>query len=318
MTEFRFAFPMTFLLLIPALIFLVYRWRSQQQNAPVLRYSDTRLLGGLSAGMRVRLRRLPDVLRLLVWLLLVIALARPQIASTQQTLRGSGIDIALALDISDSMSEPDFNGLARFEAAKSVMSDFITGRTNDRIGLVVFAEDAFYRAPPTLDDALLQRIIADTPLAGEIGLGNRTAIGMGLTSAANMLRRSEAASRVIILLTDGANNAGAVDPLSAAQAVAAFEMRVYTIGLGTPQGDNALDESTLRQIAAQTGGRYFNALTLDDLRTVYEEIDRLERSDIEQNALIRWQDIAFPILWIALLFLLVERILRRTVFQTIP
>lgn len=318
MTEFRFAFPMTFLLLIPALIFLVYRWRSQQQNAPVLRYSDTRLLGGLSAGMRVRLRRLPDVLRLLVWLLLVIALARPQIASTQQTLRGSGIDIALALDISDSMSEPDFNGLARFEVAKSVMSDFITGRTNDRIGLVVFAEDAFYRAPPTLDDALLQRIIADTPLAGEIGLGNRTAIGMGLTSAANMLRRSEAASRVIILLTDGANNAGAVDPLSAAQAVAAFEMRVYTIGLGTPQGDNALDESTLRQIAAQTGGRYFNALTLDDLRTVYEEIDRLERSDIEQNALIRWQDIAFPILWIALLFLLVERILRRTVFQTIP
>ncbi len=318
MIAFRFVFPFAFLLLIPAGLLLVYLWRSKRQSAPVLRYSDTRLLGGLPAGTRVRLRRLPDVLRLLAWLLLLIALARPQVGDTQQTLGGSGVDIAMALDISDSMGEPDLNGLARFEAAKRVMSDFIAGRSADRIGLVVFAEDAFYRAPPTLDYGLLQRIIADTPLAGEIGLGNRTAIGMGLTSAANMLRRSEAASRVIILLTDGANNAGAVDPLSAARAAAAFEMRVYTIGLGTPQGENALDEGTLRQIASQTGGRYFNALTLDDLRTVYDEIDRLERSDTARETAVPWQDVAFPLLWSALFLLLIERVLRRTLFQAVP
>jgi len=321
MIDFRFAFMPALLLFIPALILLIRWWRGLSQAAPaVMRYSDTRLLSGLPAGMRVRLRRLPDVLRLTAWVLLVLALARPQFGAGEEHISGQGIDMVMALDISDSMAEADFNGLTRCDAAKDVIRHFIDEREFDRIGLVVFAEDAYYQSPPTLDYGVLKQILEDVPLAGEINLSNRTAVGLGLASSINMLRSSDSNSRVIILLTDGANNAGEIDPISAARAAAVYDIRVYTIGIGTNDGltENNIDEPTLREIADITNGRYYNALTLTDLQNVYDHIDRLERSPVERRLNIRWQDRASIVMIIALILLLLERILRHTLFQTIP
>ncbi|MEL6307422.1 MAG: VWA domain-containing protein [Chloroflexota bacterium] len=319
MDEFRFAFVPAFVLFLPAVV-LIIRWWIRENNdlPPVLQYSDTRLLAGLPASVRVQLRRLPDFLLLIAWSLLVIGLARPQAGDGEETIRGEGLSIVLALDISDSMATSDFNGLTRFDAAKDVIQDFIDGRSFDRIGLVVFAEDAFYQAPPTTDYALLSEIVADSQLAADINLSNRTAIGQGIASATNMLRDSTSPSKVIILITDGANNAGDVDPISAALAADAFEVRVYTIGIGGTDLGDALDEPTLRQIANITDGRYFNALSLPDLQNVYEQIDRLEQAPVERRLTIRWREQAWVFLWAALGVLCVERFLRHTVFQTIP
>jgi len=315
MLEFRFADPL-------ALLLLLARWlRGSAGSAPpALRYSDTRLLGGLPIGLRVRLRRLPDALRLLAWILLVVALARPQFGDASETISGEGIDIMLAMDISDSMGTPDFGGITRFEAAKNVLRDFIDGRNFDYIGLVVFAEDAFYQAPPTLDTYILQEILDQVPLAGSIGLSNRTAIGLGIAQSTNVLRERESPRRIIILLTDGANNTGEVDPVSAAQAAASYGIRIYTVGLGTSEGDpqNALDEDLLRRIARITDGQYFNALSLEDLRSVYEEIDQLEPSTASRDLTILWQDQAWGLLIAALALLVIERFLRHTLFQSIP
>ena len=321
MLEFRFAFLPALLLLLPAALLLFRWWRGLSKAAPaVMRYSDTRLLSGLPAGIRVRLRRLPDALRLLAWIFLVLALARPQSGIGEERIVGQGIDIVMAMDISDSMAEADFNGLTRFDAAKDVIRSFIDGREFDRIGLVVFAEDAYYQAPPTLDYNILKLALSNVPLAGEQGLSNRTAIGMGLASSVNMLRSSEADNQVIILLTDGANNAGEIDPISAARIAATFGFRVYTIGMGTSDvtAENGIDEETLRQIADITDGRYYNALSLSDLQNIYDQIDRIERSPIERQLNIRWQDRASIALVLALILLLIERILRHTLFQTIP
>lgn len=320
MIEFRFAFAPAFLLLLPAFLLLLRWWRGQMRSVPpVMRYSDTRLLGGLPAGVRVRLRRLPDMLRLLVWILLVIALARPQSGSSQEVIRGRGIDIVIALDNSESMSVVDFNGLTRAQAARDVIVNFIDNRRFDRIGLVVFEEVAYYQSPPTLDYDFLRQILSDVPTAQELAGSNRTAIGMGIASATNMLRRSDAEQRVIILITDGANTAGEIDPISAAQAANAFDMRIYTIGIGTSElTENNLDDEMLQQISGMTNGRYFNALTLSDLQNVYDQIDRLERSPVQRQLNIRWQDQATFVLIAALIFLLLERVLRHTLFQTIP
>jgi Ca-activated chloride channel family protein len=294
-------------------------------------YSDVRLFESLASGWRVRLRRIPDVLRLVAWALLVIALARPQSGRTQEIIRGQGIDITLALDISGSMAALDFDPQNRLQAAKSVIGDFIAGRDFDRIGLVVFARDAFHQSPPTLDYDVLVRLLDEVQLAPDLLLDDGTAIGLGLASAANMLRASTAPSRVIILLTDGANNAGAIDPLTAAQSVSALGMRVYTIGMGktglVPIVDDLgnsrlmrsdLDEDTLRDIAAMTNGAYFRAVDLVDLQRIYDQIDVLERSEVERQSFVRWQEQGFGWLVMGFLLLVIERLLRHTVFQTIP
>lgn len=318
MFEFRFAYPHVFLLLIPAGLFLFQQWRGRWQSAPaVMRYSDTRLLSGLPVGLRVQLRRLPNVLRLIAWLLLLAALARPQSGNTREILRGTGIDIAFALDISASMGTPDFAPFSRLDAAKTVIDHFIARREFDRIGLIIFAEEAFYQSPPTLDYAILRRLLAEVQFAEAIGSSGRTAIGVGIAAAANMLRQSESASKVIILLTDGTNNAGPVDPLSAAQAASVFDIRIYTIGMGNPASGD-IDENALRSVAAVSNGYYFNALQLSDLESVFAEIDRLERSEVERQLNVRWQEQAHIGLIPAMLFLILERFLRNTVFQTIP
>lgn len=320
---FRFAHPVALLIVLsPVILALILRYTGWRPEPPVMRYSDTRLVEGLASGWRVRFRRAPDVLRLVAWALLVVALARPQSGRSQEVIRGQGVDIVLALDISGSMDSLDFAPQNRLEAAKSVISDFIAGRVFDRIGLVVFAEDAFHQTPPTLDYNALLRALAEVRLASELGMGRQTAIGLGLASAANMLRTSTAASKVIILLTDGANTTGAIDPITAAEAVAALGIRVYTIGVGradfAAESGEGLDEETLQTIANIANGRYFPAEGLADLQQVYDQIDTLERSDVERQIFIQWQEQAGMLLIGAFVCLVSERLLRHTIFQAVP
>jgi Ca-activated chloride channel homolog len=330
---FRFAYPGVFLLLlIPiALKILAYR-RGWKALSPVLMYSDLRLIYGLPIGWRVRFRHIPDILRGATWLILVIALSRPQGGQSQQMIRGQGIDIVLVLDISGSMSALDFAPQNRLEAAKRVIRNFISGRSFDPIGLVVFSQDAFQQVPPTLDYNTLLRSLDKVRLAPVYGLDDGTAIGLGIASAGNMLRTSSATSKIIILLTDGANNAGGIGPVTAAEAVAAFDIRVYTIGVGktglipipvdnvghTQFVESDLDEPTLQIIAQVSRGQYFRAQDLIDLQSVYSQIDQLERSDVQREVLVRWQEQAGLFLWLGFATLTFERFLRQTVFQTIP
>lgn len=330
---YRFAHPLALaLLLLPLVAFLLYYTGRWPRQAAAMFYADTRLTEGLQVSWRVRLRRLPDVLRMAAWVMLVIGLARPQSGQAQEVIRGQGIDMVLALDISGSMAALDFDPQSRLEAAKAVISDFVSGREFDRIGLVVFAQDAFHQAPPTLDYDILLQLLDEVRLAPDLGLEDGTAIGMGLASAANMLRTSTAPSRLVILLTDGANNSGAVDPITAAQGLNLLGLRIYTIGMGRTglvpvPIDNAgntriiesdLDEETLQAIADIADGRYFRAVDLTDLQQIYEQIDVLERSDIERQVLVRWQEQAAVWLVGGLALLVTERVLRHTIFQTIP
>ena len=328
---FRFAHPLALLLLLAPPIILALNARYGWLRATQVGYSYTRLVEPLTGGWRVRLRLIPDILRLAAWLLLVIALARPQSGQSQQVIRGQGVDIALALDISGSMAALDVGPQNRLEAAKSVIADFVRGRDFDRIGLVVFARDAFHHVPPTLDYAVLLRLLGEVDLAPELGLEDGTAIGLGIASAGNMLRSSTTPSRIIILLTDGANNAGGISPLGAAEAVAALGMRVYTIGMGRSgmvtildeDGEpilieSDLDEESLQAIADISNGRFFRALDLIDLEQVYDQIDRLERSEIERQVFVRWQDQGLGWASAAFILLLIERFLRLTVFRIVP
>jgi Ca-activated chloride channel homolog len=323
MTEFRFAYPLLLiLLLIPPFVYFYPRLQGWQSQSGLMRYSDTRLLGGEEIGWRVRLKRIPDVLRLIAWILLVIALARPQLGNKQQVIRGEGIDIVLVLDISTSMSEPDFQPYNRLEAAKVVIDDFISEREFDHIGLVVFARNAFQRAPLTLDYLVLSRLLGGVTLVSELRYSGEhkldgTAIGMGLASAANMLRNGTSTNKVIVVLTDGDNNTG-VDPYLAAEAVSTLGIRIYTVGMGKSGMENGVNEEMLSKIAGIGNGLYFLAEDTAGLQQIYDRIDMLERSDAELRIFVRWQDQATGLLFIALILLLADRILRLTLFQSIP
>ncbi len=338
--EFRFAYPLVLvlLLLLPVYYALPYLWRGWRRVIPVygtLTYSDTRLLNGLPVGWRVRSRWLPDALRLLAWVVLVFALARPQSGQSQEVIRGQGIDIVLAVDISTSMAALDFEPQNRLEAAKTVIGDFITRREFDRIGLVVFARNAYHQAPLTLDYPVLLTLLDRVRLASDLRApeGRRldgTAIGLGIASSANMLRGSDAPSKVIILLTDGDNNAG-LDPIQAAVAASTLGIRVYTIGMGRPGFVNIpdrdgnlqtiesdLNEDALRNIAATGNGLYFRAEDTPGLAQIYAQIDTLERSEAERLVFVQWRDEAAPLIILTISLLLLERVLRRTVFQSLP
>jgi Ca-activated chloride channel family protein len=243
---------------------------------------------------------------------IVTALARPQTGSARIDVKSEGIDIMLALDISGSMRAEDFKPYNRLYVAKDVAREFLRGRSGDRIGLVVFAGGAYTQCPLTLDYGILEELIAAVDF-GQVPDG--TAVGMGLATALNRLRERQAKSRVVILLTDGQNNAGDVDPITAAEAARALGVRVYTIGAGTDGParvpvddpvfgrryvtiDASLDEPTLRRIAEITGGRYYRATSAEGLLEIYKEIDRMERTEAETVETVRYEEKG-P--WVALL-----------------
>jgi Ca-activated chloride channel family protein len=318
------------LLLLPALA----GWLWKRDRFATVRYSDVRLVRGLPVSVRVRLRGLPAVLRLLILALLIVAIAQPQAMHQREIIRGQGVDIVLALDISGSMAALDFEPDNRLEAAKLVIGDFIRERHYDRIGLVVFAREAFSQCPPTFDYGVLRKLLQDINLAPELKLDDGTAIGMGLAQAVTMLEHSNAKSRVIILLTDGVNNAGQIDPLTAAQAAAALKVKIYAIGMGKPGQvpvpvdtlfgrqvqmiDSELNEPMLQNIAETTGALYFRAADTAGLRQIYAQINQLEKSQVEVQVLTRYQELAGWVLLPALVLMLLELVLRQTVFRTLP
>jgi Ca-activated chloride channel family protein len=328
---FRFASPwLLLLLLIPLILALLPLLNRKRLQIATLQYSDLRLTTHLRPTIRQRLRFILPTLRLLALALLVIAVARPQSGSAREIISGEGVDIAIVLDISGSMAALDFDP-NRLGAARQVIHDFIDQRQYDRIGLVIFATEAFSQVPPTLDYEVLKRILDETQVSWDIGLDSGTAIGLGLANGANMLRDSEADSRVIILLTDGANNSGQIDPMTAAQIAKALDIRVYTIGaarpgpaaLPFPDGrieyrDSEIDEETLKDIADATGGLYFRAEDEVGLLEIYNTINELERSQVEVRTFTRYTELAVWFILPAVFLLVLEALLRRTLLKKIP
>ena len=335
MSSFQFASPwiLTLLLLVPVLGIFLY-WLSQHSNIPTFRYSMSGFAHGLPRSWRMTLRPLLTLLRLTVIALILVALARPQIVQGREIIGGEGVEIALALDISGSMASLDFEPNNRLVAAKEVIGNFVAERPYDKLGLVIFSSEAFSQSPLTLDHNMLNRALDQVQLATDLGLDDGTAIGLGLANAANMLTSSDADSKVVILLTDGVNNSGQIDPLTAAEAAKALGIKVYTIGaaktgmvpvptetmFGTQVSyqESQLDEATLQQIADITGGRYYRAEDTAGLRDIYDEINNLEKSQVEIEVYNQYQELAGWLIIPALMLLLLEMVLRKTTFRTIP
>ena len=325
----EFANPkLLWLLLLVPLAILWYVVRHKKQEASV-RFSDLSGLAKLPKSWKPYLRHLLFALKLAALALLIVALARPQSSSTNSTSNIEGIDIVMAMDVSGSMLARDLKP-DRLTAAKRVASDFVNDRPGDRMGLVIFSGESFTQVPLTTDHGVMLNMLAEMK-NGLIDDG--TAIGDGLATAISRLKDSEAISKVVILLTDGMNNAGSVDPYTAAEMAKLFGVRVYTIGVGsygtapypvqTPFGTQIqqmkveIDEKLLTTIANSTGGRYYRATSNQKLDEIYTEIDKLERSKIEVTEFRRLHEEFYPLAAWALALLLLEFLLRKTIFRTI-
>ena len=320
------------LLIIPYLIwYVMYRKKSE----PTLRMSDTFAFNYAPKSWRVRLMPLQLLLRIVTFTLIVIVLARPQTSNSWKNKSVEGIDIMLAIDVSTSMLAEDLKP-NRIEAAKAVASEFIIGRPNDNIGLSIFAGEAFTQCPMTTDHAsllnLLQNVRTDIAARGLISDG--TAIGMGLANAVTRLKGSKAKSKVVILLTDGSNNMGDISPMTAAEIAQSLGIRVYTIGVGTnkvapypmPVAGGVqyvnmpveIDTKMLADIAASTEGDFYRATNTAELKNIYKEIDRLEKSKLNVKKFSKRYEAYQPFALAAAIALLLEILLRITVFRRIP
>ncbi len=326
--SFAYSWVLYFLLLIPLLI-VWYIWQGRKKQAAI-KYSSLKIFAKIPATFKERLRHLPFALRMIALIFLIVALARPQNFSAGQNVNAEGIDIAMVLDISGSMMAEDFKP-NRLEAAKDVIDNFIKGRTTDRIGLVIFSREAFTQCPLTIDYSVLRNLLADIK-TGMIEDG--TAIGNGIANGVNRLKDSDAKSKVIILLTDGVNNAGEVDPISAAEIAAKFGIRIYTIGVGTrgeapypvqtPFGTRyqmmpvEIDEALLKKISDLTGGQYFRATNNRALEEIYNKIDKMEKTKIEITSYKNAKELYAGWLEIGFLFLLLELVASRTILRKLP
>ena len=329
-TNVDFAYPYVLYGLILLPLLAVWYWRRNKKSTPDITYSSLRVFSGLQPTIRERLRHAPFMFRLLALGFLLVALARPQTYSTGENVYTEGIDIAMVLDISGSMLAEDFKP-NRLEAAKDVINNFIKGRVSDKIGLVVFARDSFTQCPLTIDYSVLRNLLKDIK-SGMVTDG--TAIGNAIANGVNRLKDSDAKSKVMILITDGVNNAGEVDPLTAAQIAETFGIRIYTIGVGTrgeapypfntPFGTRyqmvpvEIDENLLQQVSAMTGARYFRATNNEKLKEIYDEIDNLERSRVEVLSYKNTQELFYSWVGVGLFLLLFELGLVRTYLRRLP
>ena len=326
----KFANPefLWLLLLLPAIGY--YLWRRRKKMVVTLQFSSLQIFKNIPQTLRERLRHVPLALRLLAIAVFIVALARPQSVSDKQNISTEGIDIVLELDLSGSMLAEDFNP-NRIEAAKQVASEFIDGRSNDRIGLVVFSAESFTQCPLTTDYPVLKNLLREVK-NGMIADG--TAIGLAIANGVNRLKDSKAKSKVMILLTDGVNNRGEIDPITAARIAATYGIRIYTVGVGA-QGEAPypvqtqfgirrqlipvdLDEKGLTQVAEMTGGKYYRATDNRKLKAIYKEIDQLERTKIEVTAYKRYSELYGGWLLAGLLAVLMEVGLSSTVLRRNP
>ncbi len=320
------------ILLIPYILWYVLRHHDSESS---LQVATVRLFRYAPQTYKRYLVHMPFLLRILTFVMLVLVLCRPQTSNSWSNRSIEGIDIMLCVDVSTSMLAEDLRP-NRLEAAKKVATEFISGRPNDNIGLTIFAGESFTQCPMTTDHAVLvnlfESISSDIAMKGMISDG--TAIGMGLANAISRLKDSKAKSKVIILLTDGTNNAGDISPLTAAEIAKSFGIRVYTIGVGTngtarypvPVGGRIeymnipveIDSKTLASIAAATNGEFYRATNNDKLREVYQEIDKLEKTKMNVKQYSKRYEAYMLFALIACLSLLLELLLRETVLKKIP
>ncbi|MBN1560576.1 VWA domain-containing protein [candidate division KSB1 bacterium] len=331
---FRFANPYFLLLLlfIPLMIYWYVRNQRTKSSMATLRYSNLGIIKTMKSSTKKQLRHSLFVFRVLAVGLLIVAFARPQSGQKESEVQTEGVDIILAMDISSSMLAEDFTPKNRLAAAKMVAADFIKGRMNDRIGLVVFAAHSFTQCPLTLDYGIVLRFLQEI----EIGMiDDGTAIGMAIGNCVNRLKDSKAKSKVVILLTDGVNNRGELDPITAAKVAKAFDVRIYTIGAGK-RGDALypindpifgkryqrvpvqIDEELLKQVADITGAQYFRATDKTSLEQIYAEIGEMEKTKIEVKEYTRYSELFLPYTLAALIFLALEIVLANTRFRKIP
>ncbi len=316
------------LLIIP----LISLWYALQFNSKfaTIKSSSLKSFGSSGKGLKYWIKHGLFALKMIAIALILVAFSRPQSSSSWQDITTEGIDIIIAVDISGSMLAEDFSP-NRLQAAKEVAMNFIEGRPNDRMGLVVYSGESFTQCPLTTDHDVLKNLFLEIK-NGMIEDG--TAIGLGLANAVNRLKDSEAKSKVVILLTDGINNRGSIPPLTAAEIAKAFDVRVYTIGMGSygsapmpfrsPFGgityqnvEVKIDEESLQEIASLTDGKYFRATDNQKLEDIYAEIDQMEKSKIEVTEYRKKKEEYYPWLLIGLLFLVLEFILQKTYLRSV-
>jgi len=314
------------LIVIPVLIWWYVTKNNRRQASIII--SDVSAKG--LSSWKTSFRHLPFVFRLLAIIFIIAAIARPQTMFEEQNAEGEGVDIVLCIDVSGSMTAQDLTP-NRLEAAKNVAIDFVNKRLTDRIAIVIFSGESFTQCPLTTDHAVL--ISAIENIRNGL-LEDGTAIGSGLGTSVDRLRTSKSKSKVVILLTDGENNGGLIDPQTAKEIAKAFQVKVYTIGVGTDgyapqpvntpmgvvmqQGKVSIDEKLLKEIANETGGKYFRAKDNDGLAGIYDEINSLEKSKVEISTRTRYTEKFFPFVIAALALLFLEMLLKFTVFRKFP
>ncbi len=325
----QFRHPLFFLLFLALPV--VFYFASKRRSLP-LKFSALPRLAGQAPSWRILGFKLLPFMRLLMLSLMIVALARPQRVTAEREYQTKGVDIMISLDISGSMFAEDFKPENRLVVAKQEAAKFIQGRENDRIGLVVFARKAYTQCPLTLDYQILVKLLNEVQI-GMISDG--TAIGMGLATGVNRLRGSTAKSKVVILITDGSNNAGNIDPITAAELAKAFGIKVYSILVGKGglvpfpvqdplfgkryvQANVEIDEMTMRRIADITGGQFFWARDPQGLADIYKTIDQLEKTEVKVKEYRSYDELFHLLLWPALLLLLLEIVAGRTVFLKVP
>lgn len=331
--------PSAFALLIALALVAVWRLWRRRQRTPTLQVSSVASLKSLKPSLRSRAMILPAVLQGLGLILMIAALARPQETDTKVRRNVEGIDIVIALDISDSMLIEDMKPLNRLEAAKDVIQNFVARRSSDRIGIIIFAGESFTLVPPTLDYQMLLSRIKEITTAQEARIKDGTAIGVALANAAGRLKDSNAKSRVIIFLTDGENNSGTIDPETALEVAKGYGLKIYSIGLGrdgptripiyqrdlfgnkvkTYQPfDSSVNDDLLSRMASTTGGKYFRATKEDGLVGIFREIDGLEKTKVEVNKYTKYTEKFPPWLMAGLVFYLLGILLGQTVLRRAP
>ncbi|MDI6802937.1 MAG: VWA domain-containing protein [Bacteroidota bacterium] len=330
MNNITFASAYFFYLLFLIPLFIYWYWKRNRQQYVEMQVSTLESFQTAPRSWRQRFRHILFAFRIFAFILLVIALARPQSSTRSENVTTEGIDIVLSTDISGSMLAEDLRP-NRIDAAKQVALDFIDNRENDRIGLVIFAGESFTQCPLTTDRAVVKNLLKDVK-SGMIEDG--TAIGMGIATSVSRLKESKAKSKIIILLTDGINNRGFIDPLTAAEIAQRFEIRIYSIGVGTiglapypvqtPFGTQyqnvpvQIDEELMKKISEMTGGKYFRATDNKKLKAIYQEIDKLEKTKIEVTEFRRKSEQFTMAALFAGLFLLLEILFRYTIFRINP
>lgn len=313
-------------------LMVVYHVRTRRAKSATIKYSDIRIVKRASRSNRQRYRFLLVVLRVLAVALFVVAFARPRSGVEYREITSEGVDIMMVLDVSSSMQAEDFKPHNRLFVAKEEIKKFIGRRLNDRIGLVVFARYSYTQCPLTTDYGVLLNFV-DQVNFGVVEDG--TAIGMAVANAVNRLRESESKSKIIILLTDGVNNSGEIDPLTAANLADAMDIKIYTIGAGVPGNamypvddplfgkryvylPTQIDEKTLKEIAARTDGKYFRARSGKELEEIYSIIDEMEKTEVEVAAHIQYTELFHRFAYAGLILLVLEILLANTYFRKLP